>query len=498
LNNHPDANDSATSLLLDTVLSLESPKDIHLAVYPAGLALHILAMLYSIEMALCGLAHRLTGSTGLILFTLLCLIPYPDTALAQPTVPTAYSNKSDELTVDGPRLLKQPLNSEQAQQSITQLLNKPSLKIAHTTKNGYFNGANDAAHSNSYSAMAYFLREQGIATNLLANLTDLTAPASMEQTLILLSGSAQLSEQQQTQLLNWVAQQGGHLIISVQEVLNNPNPSLLNRLGIKQQLTAELDHLNAGQTETISTEPALTDSHLRGQALTHLYLENEQSPAYLAFNTQYHLADTENRAHAWANSQAATHVLQLSYGQGLVSVLNDFTLWQNAQIGHYDHAWLLWYLSQDSQVSLFNPAIDQGLFTRLWQYYAVACWLLLSVLVLGAWYARPRFVPPPAATPLPEDPFSEQLNTAALVKLAQYGQRCLLLDLQKDIKQRAQRRAPGFSSLAVAEQWQVLRQLSQQPITLISHSMRPPPSNQLSAQAFTQHVARLQHLRNAL
>lgn len=354
-------------------------------------------------------------------------------------------------------------------------------------------GASPEARSNTYLAMDYFLAEQGITVAWRPSLARLPAPNVGQDTLILLSNDAQLIDQQRTMLLHWVAQ-GGHLIVSAQhEPLNNTEQSFLASLGIKKQNTADLDPPEPS-TENIqqnkTTKPKVD--------LTRLYLENEQSPAYLAFDTQTHLQDNDNRAHAWANSHGATHLLQLSHGQGLITVLNDFKLWQHNQIGKYDHAWLLWYLSQDTQVSLFKPPAQHGLLRLLWQYYAITCVVLLVLLLLGAWSAAPRFAPIRSTVQHSRRQLAEHLQAGALFNLRYNGQRSLLLALQKDIKQRAQRRFPGFAQLAVAEQWRILQQLSRQPIALISHSMRPPATKKLSALAFTQHVARLQHLRNAL
>lgn len=321
---------------------------------------------------------------------------------------------------------------------------------------------------------------------------------SQLKTLILLRHDEQLLAQRYPQLLAWVAQ-GGHLIVSAQhEAVNNSQPSLLSDLGIKKQLTAELEHTLADKPTKPSQVQHQGPASSQQPALTRLYLENEWSPAYLSFDTRYHLKDTGNRAHAWANSQAATHLLQLSHGHGLVTVLNDFKLWDNQHISGYDHAWLLWYLSQDTQVLLFNAPAQQGLLALVWQHYALASVLLLILLLLGAWSAAPRFGPLRAAEYKVRRQLTEHLQASALFNLRYNGQRSLLTALQKDIQQRAQQRHPGFAQLPVAQQWQVLQQLSRQPSAAISQCMRPTPDKKLSAQAFTLHVQRLQQLRNAL
>ncbi len=370
-------------------------------------------------------------------------------------------------------------------------------------------GPSPEARSNPYLAMQYFLREQGINVSSADSLVTVMSEPAEQRTLIILSNDASLIDSQQTALLNWVAQ-GGHLVISAQhEKIEQDAESLLMTLGIQKYLSSDLDE-QAVDDELIeedddslamleqedSSDTACTFEPL--SSLTRLYLENEQSPAYLELDNRYHLSDSDNRAHAWANSEAATHLLQLTHGQGLVTVLTDFRLWQQKNIDAYDNAWLLWYLSQDSEVALFNPPKQQGLFGLLWQYFAIACVLLIALLLLGAWASALRFGPQLTPHNHSRRQLTEHLHAAALFNLRYNGQRSLLIGLQKDIQQRAQQRYANFSRLAVSEQWQVLQQLSRQPISLIAQSMRPPLAKKLSAQAFTQQVKRLQLLRNSL
>lgn len=370
-------------------------------------------------------------------------------------------------------------------------------------------GPSPEARSNPYLAMQYFLREQGINVSSADSLVTVMSEPAEQRTLIILSNDASLIDSQQTALLSWVAQ-GGHLVISAQhEKIEQDAESLLMTLGIQKYLSSDLDE-QAVDDELIeedddslamleqedSSDTACTFEPL--SSLTRLYLENEQSPAYLELDNRYHLSDSDNRAHAWANSEAATHLLQLTHGQGLVTVLTDFRLWQQKNIDAYDNAWLLWYLSQDSEVALFNPPKQQGLFGLLWQYFAIACVLLIALLLLGAWASALRFGPQLTPHNHSRRQLTEHLHAAALFNLRYNGQRSLLIGLQKDIQQRAQQRYANFSRLAVSEQWQVLQQLSRQPISLIAQSMRPPLAKKLSAQAFTQQVKRLQQLRNSL
>lgn len=80
---------------------------------------------WDVELVFRNLAQRLQGSAVLLLVLGFCLLPMSKTVWAQPV--TAYPSElnADELGPTDPRLLKQMLNSEQAQQGIQQLLEKP-------------------------------------------------------------------------------------------------------------------------------------------------------------------------------------------------------------------------------------------------------------------------------------------------------------------------------------------------------------------------------------
>lgn len=122
-------------------------------------------------------------------------------------------------------------------------------------------------------------------------------------------------------------------------------------------------------------------------ALTRLYLENERSPAYIGFDPDYHLYDPQNHAYAWANSGDATHLLQMQHGKGLVTVLTDAWIWQNRNIEQYDNAWLLWYLTQDNQVTLLYRAERDSLATLLARHFPEALAAALLLLLAGLWRA---------------------------------------------------------------------------------------------------------------
>ncbi|MWV17192.1 DUF4350 domain-containing protein [Pseudomonas sp. L-22-4S-12] len=388
-----------------------------------------------------------------------------------------------------------------------------------------------------YLAAEHFLRERKIAVSRadgLAVLRQLPAPG---QTLMLLSSREDMTPRQARQVLEWTAK-GGHLLFVAEslwdEEQGKSDDLLLDSLDIQQHLTEDLDEAaddedsgaseadeqadaDAGSAEDsdaaeLDEEPGENQENLgeavaaqveaedddRYPELTKLYLENEEAPAYVDFDTDFHLYDAKNRAHAWANSGAATHMLQLYHGDGLVTVLTDAWLWQNDSIDAYDNAWLLWYLSQDSSVTLLYSKVRDSLLSQLFEHYPAALTALALLIALLLWHVGLRHGPLQSPPSHARRQLEEHLRGSADFLLRRTSQQHLLHSLQRDIQRRARHRHPGFERLAVADQWQVLGRLTRIPTSAISQAMRPVPAHKLSAADFTRQVANLQTLRNAL
>ena len=358
------------------------------------------------------------------------------------------------------------------------------------------------ARVNPYLAAEHFLRRQGLQVQRADGLQLLPELPSAGQTLLLLGDRQHMSPRQAERLLDWAAK-GGHLLFVAERLWDEKAGAsgdlLLDRLGIQQYQSDALDAEDSS-TEDAASDPAAEplDEANRYPQLTQLYLENEQAPAYIGFDTGFHLYDALNRAHAWANSGEATHMLQLYHGDGLVTVLSDAWIWRNDRIAKYDNAWLLWYLSQDSAVTLLYRAERDDLLSLLLRHFPQALVALALLLALALWHVGMRQGPLQLPASLARRQLREHLRGSADFLLRRDGQHSLLQGLQQDIQRRARQRHPGFERLGVAEQWQVLARLSRLPSRAISQAMRPPPQQRLTAADFTRQVAHLQLLRNTL
>ncbi|TWE05466.1 uncharacterized protein DUF4350 [Pseudomonas sp. AG1028] len=390
------------------------------------------------------------------------------------------------------------------------LLGNFLLQRAESYEEVVTHGPSPEARANPYLAAEQFLRKQGIEVARADNLAGLDTLPSRGHTLLLLANRSNLTPRQNERLLEWTAR-GGHLLFVAErmwdEEQGKSGDGLLDKLNVQQYPVEQLDEEDAEQeggsaadeqpSESASEEDQQepTDAYPN---LTKLYLENEQAPAYIDFDTDFHLYDANNLAHVWANSGEATHLLQIYHGDGLISIVSDAWVWQNENLGNYDNAWLLWYLSQDSAVTLVYNADRDSLLTLLQRHFAPALLALALLLVLTLWHVGQRRGPLLQPQPVSRRQLQEHLRAAADFLLRQSGQQRLLGNLQQDILRRARRRHPGFERLAVADQWQILGRLSRQPSTIISQAMRPLGEKRLSASDFTRQVAHLQTLRNAL
>ncbi|SDP46701.1 protein of unknown function [Pseudomonas arsenicoxydans] len=350
-------------------------------------------------------------------------------------------------------------------------------------------GPSPEAQANPYLAAEYFLRKQGLTVSHANSLDILPILDPRQHSLLLLGDRANMSPRQIDQVLNWT-RAGGRLLFVAQSVWDEKtgqsNDLLLDRVQLHQLLSKDLK----------APPPDVLDDPY--PKLTKLYLEDETAPAYASFDTAFHLEDPKNLAQAWANSAKATHMMQLNHGLGSITVVTDAELWKNPAIEQYDNAWLLWYLTADTSVTLLFNTDHDSLPTLLLRNFPQALVALIALIGLAIWRVGVRHGPLLEPAPKARRQLQEHLRASADFILRRSGQHTLLQALQQDILRRVRRRHPGFEQLGVAEQWLVLARLTGQPTRAISQAMSPRPKQRLSSAEFSRQVAHLQTLRNTL
>lgn len=350
-------------------------------------------------------------------------------------------------------------------------------------------GPSPEAQANPYLAAEHFLRRHGVEVEHANSLDVLPGLEPHQRSLLLLGERSDMTPREADQLLNWT-RAGGRLLFVAEALWDDSTSSsgdlLLDRVRLRQLLSKDLK------------EPAAELIKDRYPELTKLYLEDEEAPAYVGFDTDFHLEDPLNLAQAWANSAQATHMMQLNHGLGTITVLTDAELWKNDHIDQYDNAWLLWYLNADTNVTLLFDIEHDNLLTLLLRYFPQALVALLVLIGLWFWRSAVRHGPLQQPAPKARRQLQEHLQASAAFQLRHHGQQHLLQGLQHDVLRRARQLHPGFERLVVAEQWQVLARLTRQPTRTISQALSPRPEQRMSSTEFCRQVALLQTLRNAL
>ena len=350
-------------------------------------------------------------------------------------------------------------------------------------------GPSPAAQANPYLAAEMFLRERGLKVSHAESLSVLPDIDPRRHTLLLFNDRSRMTPRQVEQVLNWT-RAGGRLVFVAEslwdEQTRQSNDLLLDRVQLHQSLSKDLKD----PPKDLEQDPF--------PKLTKLYVEDEDAPAYAGFDTDFHLDDPKNLAQAWANSGKATHMMQLPYSLGSITVVTDAELWKSQTIAQYDNAWLLWYLSADTDVTLIYNSEHDGLLTLLWRYFPQAIVALLALIGLWLWHVGVRHGPLQAPAPIGRRQLQEHLRASADFLLRHNGQQALLQALQQDVLRRARRRHPGFDRLNVAGQWLALSRLTRQPTRAISQALSPVPNQRLSSAEFCRQVAHLQTLRNTL
>jgi len=157
-----------------------------------------------------------------------------------------------------------------------------------------------------------------------------------------------------------------------------------------QEKIVPLKNLNIPADNETKTEACNLD-YIENVSL--LPLQQGSHPLRIAFEPEYHVEDVSGNAHA-PFTEAPAHILQYTRGAGKITVLTDYFIFNDNNIGDYDHAFFLWWLAQDSpRVWLIYDKDSDTLLSLIWESTPYLCISLL--LLLGSWllYRGRRFGP---------------------------------------------------------------------------------------------------------
>lgn len=309
-------------------------------------------------------------------------------------------------------------------------------------------GYKKEAFLNPYLAGQTFLEETGIKTDTTVDIEIILDSISNDDTVILLN-KRQFHPIQIKKIMAWLSN-GGHLIMTPSSLWDTEaetsDDKFLNQFGIQfhewngdaeewegevsdiiENYTDQIIAENTDMSEENNTEnnPDLesntnheddygyedtpnTSTEEPSQETSACTPYNQDTPSYIAydndgntisinFRNRYHLSDSSGNAlyaEELEDNDRENHILQYPVGDGMLTVLSDQRFWKNQQISWYDHSYLLWMLTSDSETAWFVFDTDSpNVIELLWisAKYLIIC--LGFGLAFILWQQGKRFGP---------------------------------------------------------------------------------------------------------
>ncbi len=189
---------------------------------------------------------------------------------------------------------------------------------------------------------------------------------------------------------------------------------------------------------------------------------------------------------AYADNDYGSQLVQLSLGDGQVTVLTDLGLWDNQNLLYFDHAWLLAWLTGNQPVWFVHSVAMPPLLQWLWLRAPELGTALLLLVALWLWSRIPRRGP---IQPVAEDhnrDYLQHLHASGYFQWRTEQQDTLLTALRQQAlarlnryhhqRQQALERAASHLKVTVAQ---------------LDHALTQPPANR---DQLAQQVALLQAL----
>lgn len=256
-------------------------------------------------------------------------------------------------------------------------------------------GQNDEARANRLLASMRLLEREGFSFNVAKNRSVFSSLDAEKSDVLWIADLNELSnEQESIDIYNWV-ESGGILLTSPLNAAafaeHTVSGNFLSKIGIETFEELEL--------ELFLEQPDLIRNNEDGVYLLALPetgpIELPKFELYSANEPYFKSAFFEaNNARTIVDSP---YLIQKSIGDGYVTVYADGNMFDNDEVGSYDHAYLLLWLTQPAdqkQVSIvFRPEEKPGLFQLLWSRFTLAIMLLGLVLIGFLRWASSRLGP---------------------------------------------------------------------------------------------------------
>ena len=325
----------------------------------------------------------------------------------------------------------------------------------------YRTGVSLEARRNPFLAAELFLREMGTDVESVHGRSRLQQLPPATDILLVNEFDGNLTPERYEKLLDWI-DAGGQLIITANRLWNDKNKTSGNRLldefGIHLRPAKDLknDKLDLGSSEIINVD------------------FDSGGSAKVVFNKYYHLDDVKKLASVTVNSNSGIHLLQIPYGDGLITVMSDNNFLKNpssltfagfnfgsTSIAENDNAYFLWHLvGNDKKVWLIYNTHSPSISSLLWEKAPQFCVAFIILVIFWLWSTRNRFGPPLPAFETPRRNLLEHIQMTATYEWRQDKAENRLQHNRELLQQEIRTRHPNISSLEPSEQCAGLAKIS--------------------------------------
>ena len=248
-------------------------------------------------------------------------------------------------------------------------------------------GYSSEARSNQFLAAEKFLNKLSVGLETRHDFSVFEEVPGQYDTILINGSRIGMSSARREAMLDWV-QQGGHLVLLATEFyeydFNSSRDKFLDDRGVRYY----------------STEDDYTD-YSEEESTTSLNFEGFEKDTEVHFYANGYIEDTSGEASFISGPDHADQFIQYQMGEGLLTVIVDFSIWQNDRIDEHDHAMFLTQLIGNSAKAwLVYNRVQPSLYTLMIQHIPLVVvsfvFILLALLIGQLWRKGParRDTPP--------------------------------------------------------------------------------------------------------
>ncbi|MBU3917158.1 hypothetical protein KKA14_16620, partial [bacterium] len=214
------------------------------------------------------------------------------------------------------------------------------------------------------------------------------------------------------------------------------------------------------------------------------------------FSTNFYMRDVSETATAIEGSQFGAHIIQYQQEKGVITVLTDDWIWDNDSIHCYDHAYLLWLLTQGNKKIWFLYKTDSPSFIELLiknnHILVLSSLLLLFLFVLKH---SQRFGPIIETTHFQRRHLKEHIDASGMYYWRHNQGQNLLTGLRKEIKRKMALYHPEVLDLPKAQMLNYLSEINTISVKEIDQALHHDGSAQINWTLFSTRLTGISSLK---